>query len=313
MLSIITPAFNEVESLPLLYARIVSTMAEMGEEWEWVIVDDHSRDGTFAVIERLAATDARVRGLRFSRNSGSHAAIACGLHQVEGDAAVMIAADLQDPPEAVVALVQKWRAGAQIVWAVRRQRPGKRTHQRFAAFYYWIMRHVVGMKEMPARGADFFLVDRVVVDAFRRYPERHVSVLALITWLGFRQDQIEYDKQPRTTGRSGWTLSRKIKLVVDSIVSFSDAPIRLCSVAGVVLGSAGLLAATVGGLALPGRAAELLLIGGLIVAVGGAQLLAIGVIGEYVWRGLDEARRRPYYVVEATIGRETPAKLRQLR
>jgi polyisoprenyl-phosphate glycosyltransferase len=313
MLSIITPAFNEVESLPLLHARIVSTMAEMGEEWEWVIIDDHSRDGTFAVIERLAAADGRVRGLRFSRNSGSHAAIACGLHQVEGDAAVMIAADLQDPPETLVAMVQRWRAGAHIVWAVRRERPGKRTHQGFAAVYYWIMRNVVGMKEMPARGADFFLVDRAVVDAFRRYPERHVSVLALITWLGFRQDQVEYDKQPRTTGRSGWTLSRKIKLVVDSIVSFSDAPIRLCSLSGMVFGVAGLATALAGGILLPGRSAELLLIGGLIVAVGGAQLLAVGVIGEYVWRGLDEARRRPYYVIEAVVGRAEPAKLRQLR
>jgi dolichol-phosphate mannosyltransferase len=313
MLSIITPAFNEVESLPLLYARIMATAAEMGVEWEWVIVDDHSRDGTWAVIERLAASDARVRGVRFSRNSGSHAAIACGLHQVEGDAAVMIAADLQDPPETLVAMVQRWRAGAHIVWAVRRERPGKRTHQRFAAIYYWIMRHVVGMKEMPARGADFFLVDRVVIEAFRRYPERHVSVLALITWLGFDQDYVEYDKQPRVAGRSGWTLGRKIKLVVDSVVSFSDAPIRLCSLAGAALGVIGLTTAIAGGVMLPGRSAELLLMGGLIVAVGGAQLLAIGVIGEYVWRGLDEARRRPYYVIEAVAGSAAAAKFPQLR
>ena len=176
------------------------------------------------VIQRLAVVDSRVRGVRLARNRGSHVAITCGLHHVRGDAAVMMASDLQDPPETLGALLQKWRGGAQVVWATRRERPGDQTHAGFAALYYWVMRHVVGMKEMPARGADFFLVDRVVIDAFRRCDEQHVSVFALITWLGFRQDYIEYDKQPRAAGRSGWTIARKIKLVIDSITAFSDAP-----------------------------------------------------------------------------------------
>src|SRR5262245_18677732 len=120
MLSILTPAFNESTNLDALYARVVATMASLGGDWEWLIVDDHSRDDTFAVIRRLAEADRRVRGVRLARNSGSHVAITCGLHHVSGDAAVMMAADLQDPPETLGAMVERWRDGAQVVWAVRR-------------------------------------------------------------------------------------------------------------------------------------------------------------------------------------------------
>jgi dolichol-phosphate mannosyltransferase len=169
MISIVTPAFNEGANLPALYERLVTAMRDVGGDWEWIVVDDHSRDETFSVIEALALRDARVRGFRLSRNSGSHVAIACGLHQVESDAAVMMAADLQDPPETLAAMVARWRQGAQVVWATRRVQPGESSHRGFAALYYWMMRRLVGMTEMPARGADFFLLDRVVVDAFRRF------------------------------------------------------------------------------------------------------------------------------------------------
>jgi dolichol-phosphate mannosyltransferase len=308
-LSILTPAFNEAANLPALYERLVETMRAIGGEWEWVVVDDHSRDETFTVIEALALRDARVRGFRLARNSGSHVAIMCGLHQADGDAAVMIAADLQDPPETLATMVGRWRQGAQVVWATRRSQSGDRSHQRFAALYYWIMRHVVGMKEMPARGADFFLIDRVVLEAFRRFPERNVSVLALITWLGFRQEYVEYDKQPRKAGQSGWTLSRKIKLVVDSITSFSDFPIRLCTYAGLALiaGSLVLLAWSIA--LLPELGGGVLFLLFLIVGLAGLQLVAVGVVGEYVWRGLDEARRRPPYLIEAVAGQAEHAKL----
>jgi dolichol-phosphate mannosyltransferase len=309
VLSILTPALNEAANLPALYERLVETMRVIGGEWEWVIVDDHSRDETFAVIEALALRDARVRGFRLARNSGSHIAITCGLHQVEGDAAVMMAADLQDPPETLPAMVTKWRQGAQVVWATRSTRPGDRTHAKFSAIYYWIMRHVVGMKEMPARGADFFLADRVVVDAFRQFSERNVSVLALITWLGFRQDVIEYDKQPRNAGQSGWTMARKIKLVIDSVVSFSDFPIRACTYAGLVLmGFAVLLLAGAIDM-LPQLGGGVLFLLSVIVGLAGVQLVALGAVGEYVWRALEESRKRPAYLIEAVAGQRVPAKL----
>ena len=309
MLSILTPAFNEAANLPALYDRLVETMRDIGGDWEWVVVDDHSRDDTFAVVEALALRDARVRGFRLARNAGSHVAITCGLHHVEGDAAVMMAADLQDPPETLTSMVARWRQGAQVVWATRRVQPGDRSHKGFAAVYYWMMRRVVGMKEMPASGADFFLVDRVVIDAFRRFPERNVSVLALITWLGFRQEYVEYDKQPRVAGQSGWTLSRKIKLVVDSITSFSDFPIRICTYVGLALMAAALVLLILSIALLPQLGGGVLFLLFLIVGLAGLQLVAVGVVGEYVWRALEESRRRPAYLIEAVAGQREPAKL----
>jgi len=299
MLTILTPAFNESENLSSLYARLVAALDRLGLAWEWVIVDDHSRDDTIGVVEQLTRTDPRVRGVRLSRNSGSHLAIACGLHHARGEAAVMMAADLQDPPETIEALVAEWRKGAQIVWASRRVQPGQRAHAGFAALYYWSMRRVVGLKAMPARGADFFLIDRTAIDAFGRCDERNVSVLALVTWLGFRQAQVEYDKQPRAAGRSGWTLGRKVALVADSVTSFTALPMRVCGVLGAALAVFGLAVAVYG---MGARGLGPLAIVGWITALAGLQLAALGVLGEYLWRALDAARRRPAYFVEREVG-----------
>ena len=306
MISILTPAFNEAANLPRLYERLTETMRRVGGEWEWVIVDDHSRDETFTVIEALALRDARVRGFRLARNSGSHVAITCGLHHVDGDAAVMIAADLQDPPETMEQMIARWRLSAQVVWATRRERPGHASHRGFAALYYWMMRRMAGMEQMPRHGADFFLLDRVVVDAFRSFPERNVSVLALITWLGFRQEFVEYDMQPRTSGQSGWTLARKIKLVIDSITSFSDFPIRICTYLGLSLIFVSVLLLVFAAVLLPQLGGGVLFLLSLIVGLGGLQLVAVGVVGEYVWRALEESRRRPPYLIEAVAGHGQP-------
>jgi polyisoprenyl-phosphate glycosyltransferase len=309
MISIVTPAFNEAANLPALHERLVAAMRDVGGDWEWIVVDDHSRDDTFAVIEALALRDARVRGFRLSRNSGSHVAITCGLHQVDADAAVMMAADLQDPPETLASMVARWRQGAQVVWATRRVQPGEASHRGFATLYYWMMRRLIGMTEMPARGADFFLLDRVVVDAFRRFSERNVSVLALITWLGFRQDVVEYDKQPRLSGKSGWTLARKFKLVLDSITSFSDFPIRLCTYVGLMFMACSLVLLIVAIVLLPQLGGGVLLLLSLIVGLAGLQLVAVGIVGEYVWRALEESRRRPPYLIESMAGQRVAAKL----
>ena len=268
-------------------------------DWEWIVVDDHSRDDTFAVMQRLAAMDPRVRGIRLARNAGSHIAITCGLHHAGGDVAALVVSDLQDPPELLVQMLERWRTGTQVVWAVRRQQPGEKHHTRFASIYYWIMRRLVGMTDMPATGADFFLIDRVVIDAFLAAADRNVSVFALLMSLGFRREFIEYDKQVRVRGRSGWTLARKIKLVVDSVVGFSDFPIWWClygGIAAMLLASVPLIAAIV---SYPATASVLWLLTALVIGLFGGQLIALGLIGQYVWRALDEARRRPLYSIEA--------------
>ncbi len=296
MLSILTPAYHEAANLDGLYARLSSTMAGLGIDWEWLIVDDHSRDETFGVVSRLATLDRRVHGIRLARNVGSHAAIRCGLHYVQGDAVVMMAGDLQDPPETLGKMVAEWQSGSQVVWAVRRTQPGTAAHSGFATLYYWIMRRVVGMKDMPATGADFFLIDRVVIDALRSCPERNASVFALITWLGFNQAQVPYEKQPRAAGVSGWTLARKIGLVVDSVIGFSDLPVRLCSYTG---GGLLVLGVVAGLVSVASRPAGLTWLAPLMLVLTGLQLLGLGIVGEYVARALAEARGRPGYVIEA--------------
>jgi dolichol-phosphate mannosyltransferase len=196
-----------------------------------------------------------------------------------------------------------------VVWAVRRQRPGEAHHRGFAAMYYWIMRRLVGLSEMPARGADFFLIDRAVIDAFCRSAERNVSVFALLTWLGFRQEHIEYDKQPRAQGQSGWTLAKKTKLVIDSVVAFSDFPIRWCGYAGLALIGCAFLLAVAALFLMPTIGAGLLLVVALVAGLTGVQLTALSIIGQYAWRALDEARGRPAYAIEAVAGKRQPSRL----
>jgi dolichol-phosphate mannosyltransferase len=161
------------------------------------------------------------------------------------------------------------------------------------------MRNLVGMNDMPTTGADFFLVDRVVIDAFLAAADRHVSIFALMMWLGFRREFIHYDKQPRTRGRSGWTLTKKLKLVVDSIVGFSDFPIWWLTYAGAAALVVALVPAVVAVVAYSGLNAALLLLAALVIGLFGCHLIALGILGHYVWRGLDAARKRPLYSIEA--------------
>jgi len=278
----------------MLHERLTAVFRQL--DWEWIIVDDHSRDNTFEVIERLVAIDPRVRGIRLAYNSGSHLAFTCGLRHASGEVAALMVADLQDPPELLIQMLERWRSGVQVVWAVRRHQPGDGSGTQL---YYWIMRNLVGMNDMPATGADFFLVDRVVIDAFLAAADRHVSIFALMMWLGFRREFIQYDKQPRTRGRSGWTLAKKLKLVVDSIVGFSDFPIWWLTYAGVAALVAALVPAIVAVVAYSGLNAALLLLAALVFGLFGCHLIALAILGHYVWRGLDAARKRPLYSIEA--------------
>jgi polyisoprenyl-phosphate glycosyltransferase len=311
-LSVITPAFNEAQNLPLFHEELRCVLDPAGVEWEWIVVDDHSSDGTWGVLQELAAREPRLKAIRLARNSGSHTAFACGLHQARGDCAVVLAADLQDPPDTIPALLDKWRQGAKIVWAVRDRREGESAATKgFSRLYYWLMRRFVGMADTPETGADFFLVDRRVMEVLKAFKETNVSLLALLTWMGFRQDRIAYVKKARQHGASGWSLGKKLKLVVDSITAFTYKPIRWMSYVGF-------------GVALIGFGYALVVVvnrvffytpvqgyASLIVAIlliGGLQMMMMGVLGEYIWRALDEARNRPRFIVEdETAPRGEPA------
>jgi polyisoprenyl-phosphate glycosyltransferase len=301
-LSVLTAFFNEAPNLPRLRERLNAVFEQIDVETEIVLIDDHSTDESPVLARQWADADNRVSYIRLSRNCGSHAAFSAGLEKCSGDCAILLAADLQDPPETIPVLLAKWREGFQVVWAVRGGRKGETWSTKvFARIYYWLMQHL-GLPETPATGADFLLVDRKIIDAYNGIREKHTSFMAMILWLGFRQTFISYTKEARLAGRSKWTLWKKLKLFVDSIVSFSYAPIRLMSVFGFVLALCGFAYAFVvvvgrlSGYVVAGTGYAALM---TVLLIGqGAILMALGIVGEYLWRTFDEARGRPRYIFE---------------
>lgn len=310
MLSIITPAFNEEKNLPEFYELLKNAFAKLHLQWEWIIVDDGSSDNTFLTGRGIAldhssdssSLNPSVRIIKLSRNFGSHLAITCGLSKAKGDAAVVLAADLQDPPEVILNMLNKWKEGTEIVWAVRE------THTTFfSRLYYWIIRHIVGLKELPSTGADFFLIDRKIIDIFLKFSERNNSIFALLSWMGFKQAQIKYVKSKRKAGKSGWTFAKKMKLAIDSVVSYSYAPIRIFSLLGLLTTSASIIYAIIlFVIALTGNApvqgwTTLMIV---MLVLSGIQMMMLGVLGEYLWRTLDQSRNRPPYLVELELSSE---------
>lgn len=305
--SVVSPAFNESHNIPRLYQSLVETFQLLPLDWEWVVVDDHSTDHTFQVLWDLAVKDSRVRGFRLARNSGSHAALLCGLHQAQGDCVVVLASDLQDPPQLIPEMLRLWHQGYHIVWAVRRKREGeKKSSLWFSRLYYYTMRHFFGLKELPESGADFFLADKRVIEALEAFHERNINLMALLAWMGFRQTYIDYDKKSRLYGRSGWNFSKKLKLFVDSVASFSYLPIRAMSMIGLIIATVGFVYAGVVVInALRGSPpqgwASLMVV---VLVLGGVQMIMMGVLGEYLWRAFDESRRRPKFIIEETTENE---------
>jgi len=308
LLTVVSPAYNEERNLPLFHERLKAALdGRPGLEWEWICVDDHSADGTFAALTRLGEADPRVRALRFSRNFGTHKAVLCGLHEARGACAVVISSDLQAPPEAIPTLVDAWRdRGSQIVWGERIDRQDEGAL--FSRLYYWLMRRVVGLSSLPGGGMDVFLIDRAVLDALAGFTEDHVSLVALLSWAGFRQSSVPCERQARQHGKSGWSLAKKIKLVIDSVTGFSYLPIRAISVVGTAIALLGFVyAAIVVGAAIAGHPpagwSSLMV---AVLVIGGVQMVTLGILGEYIWRALDQSRRRPRYLIEARTGAAPP-------
>lgn len=300
MISIITPAYNESENLPVLYERIRTVLDNDALDFEWIIIDDHSNDGTYETVAAIKAEDSRVRAFRFSKNFGSHQAIRCGLDQCQGDAAIILAADLQDPPETIPQLLSKMEEGGDIVWAVRKKRDGvqKRSVMLSNAFYR-IMRKTTRL-QIPPSGADFFLLRRNVIDVINQCRENNVNILFLISWVGFRQNQIFYTKESRLHGESGWTLRKKVKLAMDSMVSFSSVPLRIMSTLGVATSLVGFLYAlyvvinNILGAPLTGWSSLMV----AILLSSGVLMIMSGMLGEYIWRIFDQSKGRPGFIIE---------------
>jgi glycosyltransferase involved in cell wall biosynthesis len=305
LLSVVTPVFNESENLKALHDQLRSTLLDNNINWEWILVDDHSLDNSFEIIQTLASKHQNIRGVRLAQNAGSHMALACGIQLAQGQCTVVIAGDLQDPPQLIPELLKKWKKGAGVVWAAREKREGEKFSTKvLSQAYYWIVRKFIGIENTPVLGADFFLLDRRAADALNKYGETHVSILALIARMGFQQETIFYNKRKRGKGKSGWTLEKKLKLVIDSLISFTYKPIRLMSYLGGLTALAGfgfaiqvIINAIIGN---PTEGWTSLMV--VILLIGGIQMIMLGVLGEYLWRTLDESRLRPRFLIEKEVG-----------
>ena len=284
MISIILPAYNESGNLRALHARLAAVAAGMpDEDFEFVFIDDCSADETPVILEGLHRDDPRVHIIRLARNCGSHAAVAAGLAHCTGDCAVMLASDLQDPPELLPRLLEQWKTGYKVVWAARERREAETLGTRlFSRVYYFLMNTLTDVRQPPT-GADVFLIDRLVIDAFNQAPEKNTSVYMLIAWLGFPQTQISYVKEARLSGVSKWTFSKRFKTFFDSLISFSYLPLRFMSLTGVACAVLGMLYgmlvffnAVTGRVPNPGWASLMV----VVLVLGGFQMAMLGVLGE---------------------------------
>ncbi len=309
-LSIAIPVFNEQENLPQLAARLRAAVGSLEfEDYEVIFVDDGSQDATPQILASLHESDPHIRVIRFSRNFGHQAALQAGMDECRGDALVFMDADLQDPPELIADFVAQWRAGYEIVYAVRRRRKEnlfKRTSYR--VFYRSLQ--IVADIDVPLDAGDFCLMDRRVIDVLTALPERNRFLRGLRSWVGFAQVGVEYDRQARLAGTPKYTLQKLMGLALSGYIGFSAMPLRVASGLGAcsALAGAGLVMWAVlqklTSRPTPWGWASTV---SIILFMGGMQLGVLGVIGEYLSRTYDEVRRRPLYIVSRRLDRRARA------
>jgi dolichol-phosphate mannosyltransferase len=305
----IFPVYNNAPSLRPLYDEMCAMTATVAARYDhrFLFVDDGSRDDSAVVLAKLAADDpTHVRVLSLSRNFGHQAAVSAGLQHADGDAVVIMDADLQDPPEVCLALIAKWDEGFHVVYAQRRSRRDSLFKRATAALFYRLL-SAVSTVDIPRDTGDFRLIDRVVVDVVNGMREHHRFLRGMYGYAGFRHAPVAFDRRARMHGRSEYTLGRQLSLARDGVFGFSDLPLRLATLLGALAtGGAllGVLSAVI--LAVPPRSDPpgWIIIISAVLLIGGAQLLALGIIGEYIARIHDEVRARPAYVVAGELNGE---------
>ncbi len=300
-LSIVIPVYYNEGNLRPLYNDIKEKIINVIDyDYEIIMVDDGSKDTSWDVMKSLREGDGNIKLYHLSRNFGSHAAVLCGLEHATGDCAVVKAADLQEPTELILEMVDAWKRGNNVVLAVRAGRDEKMSQTFFANLYYSIVRSAC-LPNMPKTGFDVYLLDRKVISVLDEFDEKNSALTGQILWSGFRTALVPYVRQARTIGKSRWTLAKKIKLVLDTLFSFSTLPIKFVTEIGAVSFVAAIILAIV----------ELVLkLTGYITVEGwtllfifellsfGIIMLSIGILGEYLWRTFDATRKRPPYIVE---------------
>ncbi|KFL37027.1 glycosyltransferase family 2 protein [Arenimonas donghaensis] len=299
-LTIVIAAFNEEASLPEMHRRLGDVLDSLEAQASVLYVDDGSRDGTWGVLQALAAEDGRVQLLRLARNFGKELALTAGLDHVDTDAALVLDADGQDPPELIPAFVAKWREGYDVVYGTRTRRDGESWLKRFTAAAFYRVMSRLSPTPIPADTGDFRLMSRPVLDALRQLRERQRFMKGLFTWVGYRQVSLPYERAPRLAGGSKFNYWRLWNLALEGITSFSTVPLRLATYVGVLTA----LVAFAWGLWIVARTVlwgdpvqgwpSLMTV---MLFLGGVQLVALGIIGEYLGRLYLEVKQRPLYLV----------------
>ncbi len=303
--SIVVPIWNEEQVIPELYKRVLKIMDSTGQSWEFICVNDGSRDRSMPLLLELNAQDPRVKIIDFSKNFGHQVAISAGADFAEGDAVIVMDADLQDPPDVVLRMIEKWREGYEVVYAVRSKRQGETWFKLFTAkAFYRLLRGVANI-DIPVDAGDFRLMDRRVVFAMRQLHEKHRFMRGLSSWVGFKQTGVEYERAERFAGETKYPLRKMMRLAMNAITSFSYLPLQLATYVGFTLAFLSLLGIILaivlrlsGSDAFHGQASTLV----SVLFLGGIQLIFLGIIGEYLGRIYDEVKGRPLYIVSRAYG-----------
>src|SRR5512135_3120832 len=299
--SIIAPVYNEADNLPILYKRVKEVMDTTGESWELLLIDDGSKDGSTDIIRDLAKRDPCVRPVIFARNFGHQIAVTAGLDYSRGQAVVIIDADLQDPPEVILELIQKWREGNEVVYAIRAEREGETWFKTFTASLFYRLIYRITDVKIPLDTGDFRLMDRKVVNVMNNMRERHRFLRGMSAWVGFRQIGVPYKRAARFAGSTKYPFKKMLRLALNAITGFSYFPLQVATYLGFFAAGIGIIAIPIvvisrlaGGPAFFGGQASTLI---SVLFLGGVQLICVGILGEYIGRIYDEVKGRPLYIV----------------
>jgi len=301
--SIVIPCYNEEIVITDCHRRLSEVMQGLGESYELIFVNDGSRDATPVILDQLSENDPHVRVVHFARNGGHQIAVTAGVDYASGEAIVIIDADLQDPPEVIPEMVERWRAGVQVVYGKRRSRAGETWFkEKTAELYYRLMQNLTDDK-FPRDTGDFRLVDKQVADVVRAMPEHSRYLRGMFAWAGFKQEPLLYDRDKRFAGESHYSLRKMLKLAIDGILSFSNKPLKLPLILGVFWTIAGLVTMLVLLIMnLTGYPVGLWWLAALMMVLSGSILGVLGIIAGYISRIYEEAKGRPLYIVERTTG-----------
>ena len=300
-LSVVIPCFNEEEVLLLLYKRLELVLSQLSFPYEVILVDDGSNDNTWEIISQFATENSHYKAVRLSRNYGHQFALTCGLDAAQGEVVLVIDADLQDPPELLFEMLDKWREGYSVVYGQRIRREGESSAKRFFAFVFYRLLEKIASVRIPRDTGDFRLIDRKALDALNSLREKHRFIRGMFSWVGFSQTSIQYQRPMRVAGETKYPFKKSLLLAMNAVLSFSYMPLKISSYLGCLL-FVFMIMFDIANIVWKFVSLDISLIVNLLSIIGAFQMLAIGMLGEYVGRVFEQAQNRPLYLVDEVRG-----------